>query len=116
MYRPDLPRDLETIILKCLSKEPQQRYDSAEELAGDLRAFLDGRPIAARRASPVELAERWVKRVSFERALDESPGPSRIAPARARSIVPARRPMIPASGMIASDELMNVTTAPAWNP
>jgi hypothetical protein len=60
--RPGLPRDLETILVKCLAKEPGQRYASAQELADDLRAFLDGRPIRARRASLVERGVRWLRR------------------------------------------------------
>ena len=48
--RPDLPRDLETIILTCLAKDPGQRYATAQALAEDLRAVRDGRPIRARRA------------------------------------------------------------------
>ncbi len=58
---PGIPRDLETIVMKCLSKDPQHRYNAARDLADDLRAFLDGRPIRARRASAVELAARWIK-------------------------------------------------------
>lgn len=61
-HRPSLPRDLETILLKCLSKEAAQRYTSAEQLVSDLRAFLEGRSIAARRANMIERTNRWVKR------------------------------------------------------
>jgi serine/threonine-protein kinase len=60
--RPRLPADLETICLKCLRKEPAQRYPDALEVADDLRRFLDGRPILARRTSTLEWAWRWCKR------------------------------------------------------
>jgi formylglycine-generating enzyme required for sulfatase activity len=59
---PSVPRDLDTITLKCLEKEPAKRYATAAELAADLRAFLGGRPIAARPAGRVERAVKWVKR------------------------------------------------------
>ncbi len=58
----NLPRDLETIILKCLAKDAAGRYASAQHLADDLRAFLDGRPIKARQSRWHERAWRWAKK------------------------------------------------------
>jgi len=60
--RPELPRDLETVLLKCLAKQPEQRYADAESLADDLRAILDGRPVRARRASLWERTTKWARR------------------------------------------------------
>jgi serine/threonine protein kinase len=59
---PGIPRDLETICLKCLSKLPADRYASAQDLADDLARFLDHLPIRARRASWLELTSRKIKR------------------------------------------------------
>ena len=57
-----VPRNLETICLKCLAKDPRRRYASAQALADDLRCWLDSRPISARRVSPVERTWLWCKR------------------------------------------------------
>ncbi len=57
-----VPRDLETIVLKAIAQDPDRRYTSAEELADDLRRFLEDRPILARRAGPVERLGRWCRR------------------------------------------------------
>jgi WD40 repeat protein/Flp pilus assembly protein TadD len=59
---PRIPRDLETIVLKALQKEPSQRYQGCSEIAADLRRFLDGRPIVARRSSAGEKAWLWCRR------------------------------------------------------
>ncbi len=59
---PSIPRDLETITLKALSKTPADRYESAKKLAAEIDRFLDGRAIEARPISAPEQFWRWSKR------------------------------------------------------
>jgi serine/threonine-protein kinase len=57
-----VPRDLDVICLKCLEKEPDERYASAAALEADLCRFVSGEPIRARRVTPLERAAKWARR------------------------------------------------------
>ena len=62
LIQPRIARDLENICLKCLSKSSADRYGTAELLEGDLRAFLEGRPVQARPLGPHVQLYRWSQR------------------------------------------------------
>ena len=66
---PNVPRDLETICLKCLQKTPARRYGSALALADDLERYQQGKPIAARPISGLERLAKWVRRNPIAAAL-----------------------------------------------
>jgi hypothetical protein len=61
-HQPDIPRDLETICMKCLEKEPRNRYASAAAFAEDLRRFLDDESIQAKPPSTVGSSIKWLRR------------------------------------------------------
>jgi serine/threonine protein kinase len=59
---PAIPRDLETVVLKAIAKDPANRYTTAQQLAVDLRLFMDDQPILARRPGRLERSLRWAHR------------------------------------------------------
>jgi serine/threonine-protein kinase len=62
---PSTPRDLETVLLKAIAKEPSGRYPTAKELADELRRFLEHRPIISRRPNLLDRAAKWTRRHRF---------------------------------------------------
>lgn len=57
-----IPRDLETITLKCLEKKPRHRYETCKDLAADLKAFLSSKPVSARPTPAIRKVAMWVRR------------------------------------------------------
>ena len=61
-WETSIPKDMETICLRAIEKEPSRRYATANDLAEDLRRFAEGRPILTRRAGTVERSVKWARR------------------------------------------------------
>jgi tetratricopeptide (TPR) repeat protein len=61
-HNPAIPRELETILLKAMNKEPGDRYATAQELADDMRRFMEDKPIKAKRPRGYEQVSKWVRR------------------------------------------------------
>ncbi len=61
-HDPSIPRDLETVVLKAMEKDPEARYQSADEFSADLRRFMDDLPVEASRITPVGRVLRWARR------------------------------------------------------
>ncbi len=61
-FNDAIPKDLETIVLKAMAKEPERRYATAQELASDLKRFLEDKPIQAKRPTPLDRGKKWCRR------------------------------------------------------
>jgi serine/threonine protein kinase len=95
-----LPRDLETICMKSLSKDPQKRYDSAMEMADDLRRYLDGKPILAR---PVSVLEKLAKLVGRNRLVTTVAAVAFLAVATAATLLATQLDDLRVPVMISTD-------------
>jgi eukaryotic-like serine/threonine-protein kinase len=74
-----IPVELETIVLKAMAKEPDGRYSRAQDLADDLRRFLDDQPIHARRPTVWDRTRRWTCRSALRHLPCQEPQPTRFA-------------------------------------
>ncbi len=64
-FNPHVPRDLESICMRCLEKQPANRYASASDLSADIQRFLEGLPVRARPVGTLARAQRWCRRNKF---------------------------------------------------
>jgi eukaryotic-like serine/threonine-protein kinase len=85
-----IPRDLETIVLKAMAREPSARYATAQDLAADIRRFLENRTILARRTTPLERSWRWCHRNPAVAALLVSVAALLVFTAASASLAAAR--------------------------
>jgi hypothetical protein len=94
--RPDLPRDLEAVVLKCLEKEPPRRYHTAGALAEDLHNWLEGKPVQARAGGRARRLRRWLWRHALVSAACLVLGAAAAAGLLAARLLDPDRPLAPA--------------------